>query len=263
VTGGFELGIHLANAHPRATAAGVVEIGVAAEALGFDSVWMTEHVIVGPGAAAAYGNVIHPLPALAFLAARTSRVALGTSVLVLGLHDPYVLAKQAASLQDLSGGRLRLGLGVGWERDEFRFLGAPFTGRARRADEAIALMRALWAGERAFAGESWSYEDGHFGPLPATPPALWIGGASRRAAERARALGATWHPIGLEPEAIAAARAEWPGLAIVPRVTTDDPGSLAEQAGRMREAGAAGAVLGLTVAPPEIPAALARLADRL
>lgn len=241
----------------------MVEIAVAAEALGYASVWMTEHVIVGADAASAYGHVVHPLPALAYIAACTDRVRLGTSVLVLGLHNPFLLAKLAAGLQDLSAGRLRLGLGLGWEHEEFRFLGSSFADRGARADEAIRLMRALWAGEASFEGEFWSYEDGHFGPLPAAPPELWIGGSSPRAIRRAQATGGTWHPFGISAEAIAEARAQWPELPIVPRVTTGDPDSLAEAVAAVREAGADGAIIGLTIAPSELPAAVERVADRL
>lgn len=259
----FELGVHLANAHPRASAATVVAIAEAAEELGFDSVWMTEHVVAGPAAAAAYGNVVHPLPALAFLAARTSRVRLGTSVLVLPLHNPLLLAKLAAGVQELSGGRLRLGLGVGWHEDEFRFMGCPFDERGRRTEEAIRVMRALWAGEPGFAGEHWQFEDATFGPLPTPPPELWIGGASRRAALRARELHATWHPIMLTAAEVAQARATWPELPIVPRVTEDSPEALGAAVAAMRAAGADGAVVGLTLEPGEIPAALARLRREL
>ena len=79
------------------------------------------------------------------------------------LHHPVHLAKETATLQELSAGRL-LGLGVGWHEDEFRFLGIPFRGRGRRGDEAIRVMRALWRGERAYAGELWSFEDATFAP---------------------------------------------------------------------------------------------------
>jgi probable F420-dependent oxidoreductase len=259
----FELGFHLGNAHPRATAATTIEIAAAAEELGFDAVWTTEHVVVGPDAAERYGNVIHPLPVLAFLAGRTGRVALGTSVLVMPLHDPFLLAKQAAALQDLSGGRLRLGLGVGWHEDEFRFMNVPFAGRGRRTEEAIALMRALWAGERDFDGEIWRCADATFGPLPTTPPEIWIGGASRTAAERAVRLEAVWHPIMLAPADIARAKDEWPQLRIVPRVTADDVDGLAADVAAMRAAGADGVAAGLSIDPAGTPSALAALRARL
>ncbi|MDO8212242.1 TIGR03619 family F420-dependent LLM class oxidoreductase [Conexibacter sp. CPCC 206217] len=259
----FELGLHLSNAHPQARAADVVALASAAEEAGFDAVWATEHVVVGPDAAAAYGHVVHPLPLLAFIAARTRRVALGTSVLVAPLHDPFLLAKQAADLQQLSGGRLRLGLGVGWHADEFRFMNVPFAGRGRRTDEAIAVMRALWAGTPDFHGALWQFEQATFGPLPEPPPQIWIGGASQRAAARALALGATWHPILLGADDVARAKARWPQLRIVPRVSAPAPPQLVEAVGAMRAAGADGVAAGLTVAPAEALRALEQLAGQL
>jgi alkanesulfonate monooxygenase SsuD/methylene tetrahydromethanopterin reductase-like flavin-dependent oxidoreductase (luciferase family) len=125
-----------------------------AEELGFDSVWTTEHIIVGHEAVDPYGRVYDPLITLGWIAGWTDRIGLSTSIVLVPLHHPIHLAKEAATLQELSGGRFALGVGVGWHRDEYDFMGIPFDGRGRRADEAIRLMRSLWRGDKDFDGES-------------------------------------------------------------------------------------------------------------
>jgi len=209
----------------------------AAEELSFDSVWATEHVLVGPEAADPYGRVYAPLPTLAWLAGLTERIALGTSIVLAPLHHPIHLAKEAATLQELSGGRLKLGLGMGWHEDEFRFLGVEFRGRGRRAEEGIRLMRALWRGERSFAGRWWSFENATFAPLPDPEPELWFGGASERTIRRALEHGGVWHPSrGGTPERVRETKERHPGLRIVPRTS-------AENVEALLEAGADGAVV--------------------
>jgi probable F420-dependent oxidoreductase len=259
----FEIGIHLGNAHPSATARSVIDLAIRVEELGLDAVWMTEHIVVAGDEAHRYANVIHPVPALSYLAARTSRVWLGTSVVVAPLHDPFLLAKLAAGIQALSGNRLRLGLGAGWYEPEFRYMNRSMAGRGRRMDEAIALMRALWAGERAFEGEFYRCDDARFGPLPEVAPDIWIGGKSRAAASRAARLEAVWHPIELTPEEVAEAKAQWPDLRIVPRATAGDVASLAELIEGMRAAGADGVAAGLTLPPDEAARRLEALRERL
>src|SRR5438552_1893263 len=147
----------------------------AAEELGFHSVWTTEHIVVGPDAADPYGRVYDPFVTLGWMAGWTARVGLGTSIVILPLHNPCHLPKQVATLQEISTGRVTLGVGMGWYRDEFEFMGVEFEGRGRRADEMIRLMRALWRGERDFEGEYWSYRDATSGPLPSPLPEIWVG----------------------------------------------------------------------------------------
>jgi len=149
----MHLGVILPNFGERSTPGAIRQIAEAAEQLGFDSVWATEHIIVGPEAVDPYGRVYAPLVTLGWIAGFTERIALGTSIVLAPLHHPIHLAKEAATLQELSGGRMLLGLGMGWHEDEYRFMGIPFRGRGPRGDEAIRLIRALWDGEREFHGE--------------------------------------------------------------------------------------------------------------
>jgi probable F420-dependent oxidoreductase len=208
-----------------------------AEALGFDSVWATEHIVVGPEGVEPYGRIYDPLVTLGWIAAQTGRIGLGTSIVLVPLHNPYHLAKEVATLQELSGGRFTLGIGVGWHRDEFDFMGVPFEGRGRRADEAVRLMRALWRGDDSFEGRFWSYRNATAAPHPSPLPEVWVGGSSEQAIRRARELGDVWHPSrGSDPAHVRLVKEEHPDLRVVPR--TQPP--LVEA---MLEAGAEGAVV--------------------
>ena len=209
----------------------------AAEELGFDSVWTTEHIIVGPEAVDAYGRVYDPLVTLGWIAGWTERVGLGTSIVLVPLHNPMHLAKQAATLQELSGSRLALGVGMGWHRDEYDFMGVEFEGRGRRGDEAIRLMRALWNGERDFNGRWWSFHDATAEPHPSPQPEIWVGGSSDRAIRRARELGDVWHPSrGSNADHVRQVKQQDPELRVVPRTSP-------ENVDAMLEAGAEGAIV--------------------
>ena len=186
--------------------------------LGFDSVWTTEHIIVGPEGVDPYGRVYDPLVTLGWIAGWTDRLGLGTSIVLAALHNPMHLAKEVATLQELSGGRFRLGIGVGWHEDEYRVLGVPFKERGRRTDEAVRLMRALWSGAHEFEGEFWSFHEATAEPHPSPQPAIWVGGSSPRAIRRARELGDVWHPSrGSDPEHVRHVKEEHPDLRVVPR----------------------------------------------
>ena len=213
---------------------GVAEL---AEELGFDSVWTTEHIIVGPDAVDPYGRVYDPLATLAWIAGWTGRIGLGTSIVLVPLHNPMHLAKQVATLQELSGGRFTLGVGMGWHKDEFDFMGVEFEGRGRRADEAIRLMRALWSGDRDFDGKHWSFHDATSEPRPSPQPEIWVGGSSPRAIRRARELGDAWHPSrGSEADHVARVKEQHPELRVIPRTSAD-------KVDGMLQAGAEGAIV--------------------
>jgi len=208
-----------------------------AEELGFHSVWATEHIVVGPEGVDPYGRVYDPLVTLGWIAGWTERVGLGTSIVLAPLHNPFRLAKEVATLHELSGGRVTLGIGIGWHRDEFDFMGVPFEGRGARADEEIRLMRALWSGEPSFEGRLWSYRDATAEPHPSPPPEIWIGGSSDRAIRRARELGDAWHPSrGSDAEHVRQVKERHPDLRVVPRTSAD-------QVDAMLDAGADGAVV--------------------
>lgn len=208
-----------------------------AEELGFDSVWTTEHIIVGPEGTDPYGRVYDSLVTLGWIAGWTELIGLGTSIVLVPLHNPMHLAKQVATLQELSGGRFTLGVGVGWHRDEYEFMGVDFEGRGRRADEAIRLMRALWRGDHDFEGRYWSFRNATSEPHPSSQPEIWVGGSSNRALRRAHELGDVWHPSrGSDAEHVRRVKLEHPGLRVIPRTSP-------EQVEAMLEAGAEGAVV--------------------
>ena len=210
----------------------------AAEELGFDSVWTTEHIVVGPEGVDPYGRLYDSLVTLGWIAGWTERVGLGTSIVLVPLHNPFHLAKQVATLQELSGGRFTLGVGMGWHRDEYEFMGVAFEGRGGRADEAIRLMRALWSGERSLEGRHWSYRDATAEPYPSPLPEIWVGGSSPRAIRRALELGDVWHPSrGSDAAHVHRVKEQHPELRTVPRVSS------LEQVEPMLEAGAGGAIV--------------------
>jgi probable F420-dependent oxidoreductase len=230
-------GVILPNYGADSSADGVRRVAELAEELGFASVWTTEHIIVGPEAVDPYGRVYDPLVTLGWIAGWTPRVGLGTSIILVTLHNPMHLAKEVATLQELSGGRVTLGVGMGWHKDEYDFMGVDFAGRGRRADEEIRIMRALWSGERSFDGDYWSFHDATFEPRPSRQPEIWVGGSSARAIRRARELGDVWHPSrGSDADHVRRVKSEHPDLRVVPRTSAD-------KVDAMLEAGAEGAVV--------------------
>src|SRR5207302_11362074 len=141
----MQLGIHLPHAGEQATPDKIRRAAMRAEDLGFDDVWVSEHIIVPRASFPRSPLFYDPVLSLTWAAAVTKRVRLGTSVLVLPMRHPLPLAKELATLQNCSEGRLILGAGVGWLEAEFAALGAPFHERGRRMDEGIAMMRAVWS----------------------------------------------------------------------------------------------------------------------
>ena len=233
----MHLGAILPNFGAGSSPEGIRAAAEAAEEAGFDSVWTTEHIVVGPDGVDPYGRVYDSLLTLAWLASRTERIGLGTSVVLLPLHDPFRLAKEAATLQELSGGRLTLGVGLGSQSQEFEIMGVESRGRGRRADEEIRLLHALWRGEPSFGGEFWSFRAATAEPHPSPAPEIWVGGSSERAVRRARELGDAWHPSrGSDPDHVRRVKAEHPDLRVVPRTSP-------ERFEQMLDAGAEGAVL--------------------
>ena len=233
----MHFGVILPNYGKDSTPHGIRRVVEAAEELGFDSVWATEHIIAGPEAVDPYGRVYSPLVTLGWIAGWTEQIGLGTSIVLGPLHNPMHLAKEVATLQELSGGRFTLGVGMGWHKDEFEFMGVEFEGRGRRADEAIRLMRALWSGEHDFEGQNWSFDNATSEPHPSPQPQIWVGGSSDRAIRRARELGDAWHPSrGSDADHVRRVKEQHPELRVIPRTSP-------EQVEPMLEAGAEGAVV--------------------
>ena len=233
----MHFGVILPNFGAASSPAGIRAFAERAEELGFHSVWATEHIVVGPEGVDPYGRVYDPLVTLGWVAGFTERVGLGTSIVLVPLHNPFHLAKEVATLQELSGGRVTLGVGMGWHRDEFEFMGVPFERRGRRADEAIRLMRGLWRGEPSFEGRYWSYRDATAEPHPSPQPEIWVGGSSERALRRARELGDAWHPSrGSDAAHVRQVKQRHPDLRVVPRTSP-------QQVAAMLDAGAEGAIV--------------------
>jgi len=212
-----EFGISLPGRGPLAKPDQVLSIAAKADALGYASIFVTDHVVLPasmarsvypysasgqlPGGAAQ--DYLEPLAMLGCLARTTKRARLGTSVLVVPYRHPLVTAKILATVDQLSGGRLILGAGVGWLREEFEALGAPpFEERGAVTDEYLRFMRATWTTDPvSFSGRYVSVHGVHALPKPAQPAGIpvWIGGHTDAAVRRAATLGDGWHPIALRP----------------------------------------------------------------
>lgn len=215
----LEFGFSLPGRGPLATPDLVLKIALKAEALRYASIFVTDHVVLPVSAArsvypyaptgqfpgGARQDYLDPLAMLGYLARATSRVRLGTSVLVVPYRHPLVVAKTLATIDVLSGGRLVLGVGTGWLREEFEALGTPpFEERGAVTDEYLRVMRLAWTTDPlTFTGRYCRIEPVHALPKPAQAGGipLWIGGHTPAALRRTATLGDGWHPIGLRPPA--------------------------------------------------------------
>jgi probable F420-dependent oxidoreductase len=214
----MRLGIHLPHAGRQATPALIRRHAIRAEALGLDDIWVSEHIIV-PRATFPRSPIFYdPVLTLTWVAAVTQRIRLGTSVLVLPMRHPLPLAKELATLQNLSDGRLILGAGVGWLAPEFAALGVPFNERGRRMDEGIAMMRAVWSQDPVtFAAKHIPAEITEMTmlPHPAHPIPLWLAADQDAALKRTVRIADGWHGTRYTPETaepvIKRLRAERPG----------------------------------------------------
>ena len=214
----MKFGVMFANTGPMAHAEGAVAIAQAAEAGGIESLWAVEHTIVPAGYQSTYpysptgrmpgpedSDIPDPLIWLTFVAAHTSTIRLATGILILPQRNPIVLAKEVATLDRLSGGRVELGIGVGWLEEEFDALGVPFADRGRRTDDYIAALRALWTQpEATHHGEFASFAGAISRPQPtqSTIPIV-VGGHSKAAARRAGRLGDGFFPAGASHDELA------------------------------------------------------------
>jgi probable F420-dependent oxidoreductase len=173
------------------------------EDLGIDSVWVADHVLSG-----ASDGLYEPLTTLAALSSVTDKMRLGTSVLIAALRNPVLLADITGTIQETSGGRLILGIGVGWDQDEFEHLGVPFDRRGTLTDQCLEIIRGFWKGERLNSrGTGFTVKNAKIGTVPKHPPPIWIGGNSHSAIRRAIRYDA-WFPTDPSVEEISKGRTE-------------------------------------------------------
>lgn len=210
----MKIGMSLPQLGPLASAESLVAVARRAEELGYDSLWVLERLLwplhpQEPYPASPDGNlpeayqiVFDPIETLTFVAAHTSKIQLGTSVLVLGYHTPIQLARRLATLDVLSGGRALVGLGVGWSRDEFAAAGTPFERRGARADEFLEAMIALWTKDPVtYDGEFYRVPESMVGPKPVRKPhpPIYVAGFGQYTFDRAARYGQGWNPSGMPP----------------------------------------------------------------
>lgn len=205
----MKFGLIFANVGPFGRPEGLTHLARTAESVGFESLWTVEHVVVPKGYASKYpysrdgkmpGPENAPIPDpfvwLAYAAAVTKRIRLATGIVILPQRHPFYVAKEVATLDVLSNGRMMLGVGIGWLEEEFKAVGVPFASRAERTDESIEALRGLWGpGESVHAGKhyAWSAVESNPKPVQARLPIV-IGGHTKGAARRAARLGDGFFP---------------------------------------------------------------------
>jgi probable F420-dependent oxidoreductase len=214
----MKFGLAFSNIEPFAGPRQATRLARTAEEAGFESLWTVDHVVIPAGYRSVYpydpsgrigpDDTLFPDPLiwLSYIAAATSTLRLGTAILILPQRNPVVLAKELATLDYLSGGRMILGVGVGWLKEEYEALGVPWEGRGRRGEESIDAMRALWSQPQAsYDGDTTSFQECHLRPQPpqGTIP-IHIGGHSPVAARRAGRMGDGFFPFGVNRDGVPA-----------------------------------------------------------
>ena len=211
----IKLGLFSMNQDTCSHPEGAARVARAAEAAGFESLWCGEHVVLPdpqapPSPMAPRDRILDPIVALTWLAAHTERVRLGTGIIIMPQRNPLVLAKELASLDVLSGGRLILGIGVGYLEPEFRAIGAPFAQRGAVTDEYVEAMQAIWSQDRpVYKGRFAAFSDvqAHPQPVQRPGPRIVVGGRSPSAFRRAVTRGHGWYGFGLDAAGAATALA--------------------------------------------------------
>ena len=203
--GRVRIGLHLPQFREAVDAGLVREVATMAEEAGIDDLWVSDHVILPVGSTRPPESFHDALTVLAFAAATTRRIGLGTSVMVAPYRHPVVLARAVATLDALAGGRVVLGVASGWLASEFAALGVSFARRGALTDETINVCRALWSGAADFAGPTVRLDGMRLAPGPgrAGGPPIWIGGNSPAGIRRAVVRGDAWHTTVSDPEALA------------------------------------------------------------
>jgi len=212
----MKLGVFAAFATPFATPEGLATLGREAESRGIESLWLPEHVVLfddyeskypydpeGKFPAPPDAGLLEPLSSLAYLAAHTSTVRLATGILLLPQRNPVYTAKEVANIDWLSGGRVDLGIGVGWLAEEFATVNVPFPRRGARADEYIRVLKSLWTDDvSSFQGEFYDLPESRMYPKPVQDPhpPIHVGGESDAALGRVARLGDGWYTFNRTPE---------------------------------------------------------------
>jgi probable F420-dependent oxidoreductase len=240
-----KLGVTLRSMGPESTAQTLLACTLAAEAAGLDDVWIQDHIAIPPDdAEGSGGRYLDPLTTLAWLAGGTTRIGLGTGVLILPYRPALATAKAIATVQELSGGRLLLGVGIGWMQAEFRAVGVSRAQRGRISDETLDFIARCFADDVVRANG----QEFLFLPRPKRPP-IFVGGTPPHALERAARRADGWMPMGGEPEQLAPAIARLHQLAVeagrpqatqVACMTAFDPRDPAAAAARARAFAEAG-----------------------
>lgn len=190
----MNIGVHLPQFGRASGPESIRRAAEQAEELGFDDVWVSDHLAVPDGVAYPPAYLYEPIVTLTWAAAATRRVGLGTSVLILPYRHPLHLAKELSSLDQLSGGRLILGAGTGWLAEEFGALGVPMAERGARSDECIDVLRACWADDPVSVdGPTVRFDRMKVRPKPGHDIPIWVGGASEGALARVVSKGDGWH----------------------------------------------------------------------
>jgi probable F420-dependent oxidoreductase len=235
------LGVNILNFGPDAEPALLRGWARFAEQAGFAIGMISDHVALTPDVAAMYPAPFYdPFATLAWLAGQTESIELGTSVVILPYRSPLLVARMAAAIDQFSGGRFVLGVGVGWSEREFAAVGVPYAERGERTSEHLAAILRLWTADVAsLEGRFTSFTDVHTGPRPARRPhpPVWIGGSSAAGIARAARFADAWHPIdprvgwlrdrGLPMLREAAAAEGRPPPALCPRINLDIGGTAA------------------------------------
>lgn len=241
----MKLGVTVRSMGPQSEADVLLACVRAAEEAGVEDVWIQDHIAIPPDdAEGSGGRYLDPLTTLAWLAGRTERIGLGVGVLILPYRAPLPTAKAIATVQELSGGRLRLGVGVGWMKPEFQALGVPRETRGRATDETLAFLRDAFEQDVVEAhGQPFLFR-----PRPERPP-FFVGGGGEHALRRTLAYGDGWMPMALPPEKLAPATARLheladeagrarPEVVLMTGFDPRDPVRAVDQLGAYAEAGA-------------------------
>lgn len=200
----MNLEVVLPDESPAMPAATLVELARSAERLGYRTAYLPDHILPPDEYGPTYGGVYEPLVTIGHLTAVTERIRFGTSVLVLPLRNPFVLAKQVATLQQLSAGRVVLGVGIGWSEEEFAAVGAEHRRRGAVTDDALDLFRQLTTeGRGPYQNRRFGYDTGVFAPHPDVAVPVLVGGNSDAALRRSARYADLWQGLPAAPEVFA------------------------------------------------------------